>query len=248
MLNAIGTTALALACITTLSLTTGCVCTGSCRPAGPTQETTSMISRDDIETLVVSIEMGVGEVYVDGGAPDTEVLDATFTFNIKEWEPTVEYEVRGDTGYLTISQPDADCHSCLSDVENEWHISLNRNVPTSIEVDTGVAATELNLSGMRVTRLNADHGVGNMLVNATGQRIDDLHILVDGGVGKTKILLPHSVGVRVDCETGIGSVAADNELHEEHGIYVNDAYGETEATIDVTIETGIGSIELDLSS
>jgi hypothetical protein len=59
------------------------------------------------------------------------------------------------------------------------------------------------------------------------------------------VRLPRNVGVRVRIQGGLGKVNAAG-LTRDGGDFVNDAYGETDATLRVDVETGLGNIDLEL--
>ena len=52
------------------------------------------------KTVKVDLSMGAGELTLVGGASD--LLDASFTYNVAEWQPEVQYSVSGQQGTLTI--------------------------------------------------------------------------------------------------------------------------------------------------
>jgi hypothetical protein len=53
------------------------------------------------------------------------------------------------------------------------------------------------------------------------------------------------MGVRVDVTGGLGEIQAE-DLSRDGDAYVNDAYGESEATLNVDIEGGVGQIRLEV--
>jgi hypothetical protein len=63
-------------------------------------------------------------------------------------------------------------------------------------------------------------------------------------VGSATIRLPKDEGVRVVASGGIGAIHADG-LKSRGDAYVNDAYGKTPQTIDLTVHGGVGQINLE---
>jgi predicted membrane protein len=80
-------------------------------------------------------------------------------------------------------------------------------------------------------------------LDLTGPRKTNLEGTIEGGVGQATVRLPKDVGVRVEATGGIGSVDFRG-LKRDGGYYVNDAYGKSPASIDLTIHGGIGQINL----
>ena len=57
------------------------------------------------------------------------------------------------------------------------------------------------------------------------------------------MLLPSQVGVRVNAGTRLGRINADG-LREQGEAFVNDAYGDSDVTLEVDVEGGVGQINL----
>jgi predicted membrane protein len=112
-----------------------------------------------------------------------------------------------------------------------------------MNVQIGAGSSNLRLQGLAVKNLDVQAGVGQLNLDLTGPRKSDLHVDIHGGVGTAVIHLPTDVGVRVHASGGIGSVSPHG-LTREGDDYVNDVFGKTAATIELTIEGGIGSVSL----
>ena len=226
-----------------LPLVAGCVCVGERVELTEVVTETESVALGEAETVDVTLDMSVGKLVLDGGADG--LMDASFSYNVAQWRPRVEYSVVGSRGVLRITQPDAKGKTVPSGAENTWTLALAENVPLSLSLDMGVGQADLKLADIALTDLNVDHGVGALVIDLTGDRTDDLDVDIDGGVGEAILRVPEGVGVRVDGDMGIGSFRARG-LTKRDGVFVNDAYGSTDATIDIRIDAGIGSIEIEV--
>lgn len=203
---------------------------------------TRSIALGEAKAVDVIVDVSVGTLTISGGAE--ELLEATFSYNVAEWRPEVEYNEAGSRGVLRITQPEAKGKNVPNGAKNRWTLALRNDVPVSISLDMGVGQAELELASLTVTELSIDQGVGKLVVDVTGERTADLEVDIDGGIGEAILRIPTGVGVRVDGDMGIGSFRAPG-LTKRGGVYVNDAYGSTEATIDIRIDAGIGSIRIE---
>ena len=79
------------------------------------------------------------------------------------------------------------------------------------------------------------------MVDLTGNYGPDLAANIEGGVGEATVRLPGEVGVRVDAEGGFVEINTDG-LHSEGEAYVNDAFGDSDVTLDVHIRGSVGKI------
>ncbi len=223
------------------------------------------VAREDAKKVRVTIKMGAGELKIDGGAD--ELLEADFTYNVEDWKPEVEYQIKDDEGRLTLRQPDTDKFSARGDVRYEWDLRFDDKTPLDIHVECGAGNTTMDLSTLNVTELdmklgagdaeldlskntslsNLDvtMGAGKLTLDLTGQWESDVEVAVQGGVGDITLLLPEDIGVRVNVTKGIGDI--DNSgLYERDGAYVNKAYDDAAVRLEITIQAGVGQINLEV--
>jgi hypothetical protein len=89
--------------------------------------------------------------------------------------------------------------------------------------------------------------VGDLEINlAAADWTQNLNGSIAGGVGSTTLTLPSDVGVRVEVEQGLGSVNASG-FSQDGDTYTNDAYGQSEISLDLRIESGVGEVTLQLA-
>jgi len=200
------------------------------------------IELGDAESVVIDVDMGIGELVIRSGAKSLAELE--FAYNVAEWRPEVSYEVVGGKGRLFITQPDAKGQSASAGARNEWKLSLTEDVPLEINVDMGVGEATLTLGDLMLTDLEVDHGVGDVTIDLSGSSIGDMTGVIDGGIGSITVVVPSAVGVRIDADTGIGSFNACG-LKKSGNSLVNDAYDETDSTIRLSIDAGIGKITVE---
>jgi hypothetical protein len=212
----------------------------SCERVTETQTETKSIKLGGAESVEVSIQMGAGELNLQGGAAD--LMEGTFRYNVERWAPEVDYSVSGKVGRLTVRQRRR--HGLhFGSTRNTWDIRLDNRVPLDMAVHLGAGESDLDLRDFALKRLQVDMGVGELALDLSGEPKDNLDVKIDGGIGHGTIYLPESTGVRADIEGGIGSINAHGFSKDGH-IYTNDAYGKTPVSINLRIEAGIGSIDL----
>ena len=190
------------------------------------------------ETVRASIEMPTGHLHVSGGA--TKLLDADFNFREYDGEPRVNYSHSGSEGNLSVTQ-EGKPHFRGGD--NNWTLHLNNDLTRELRVEMGAGQGDLSLRGIHLTKLTVEIGAGEINADLTGDWKNNVDVRIEGGVGQATIRLPHDVGVRVHAEGGIGSINVSG-LHSRDGYYVNDAYGTSPVTMNVTVEGGVGEIRL----
>jgi len=209
---------------------------------GPTQTDTQSVELGDVDSVQVDIQMGIGELFITGGA--TNLMDAEFSYNIEDWRPDVDYQRRGNIGELQVSQPGSEINGLPDDdIEYRWEIALKDDIPMNMSVDLGIGESELELAGLALDSLVVDTGVGETTIDLTGNWQDSFDVQINGGVGKTTVYLPENVGLRVEADTGIGSLVVNGLQRDgDRDSYTNAAYGEADVTVMLDISGGIGEI------
>jgi hypothetical protein len=234
---------------------------------GALQEVSETVERQDAQDARVTVEMGIGELNI--GAGSANLMEAEFSYNVDELAPTVTYEVSDGTGILDVRHPDIEGFIGIpdGDVVNRWNLTFSDALPLELDVTLGAGENQLSLAELDVRSLSLEAGAGEGTVNlggtlenldveagvgelqinfAAAERTQSLTGAIQGGVGSTTLMLPADVGVRIDVQQGLGSVNAAG-FNQDGDVYTNDAYGESDVTIDLRVELGVGEVTLQLS-
>jgi len=218
---------------------------GACGPqrveVGELQTETRSVDAEDAGSVRANLRIALGELNVSGGAD--ELIEADFAYNVAAWEPRVTYELGGDTGELNVEQQGLGEGIPDRDVRNEWDLRLSDDIPIDLAVQMGGGVGNLDLDSLTLTGLNLDMGAGATTVDLTGEWESDLSAVVRGGAGEVTLLLPSQTGVRVNAGTRLGRVNAEG-LRKEGEAFVNGAYGDSDATLEVDVSGGVGQINL----
>ena len=214
-----------------------------CTRVGALQRERRTVERGGADSATVTIDMGEGRLQLAGGA--RALLNADFAYNVAAWQPRVEYGVDGGRGSLAVRQG-ASRGPLDPQVRNEWDLRLSDDLPIDLRVELGAGRGDLRLDGLQLAGLDVQTGAGAATVDLAGARVRDLHATIDGGVGEITIRLPRDIGARVEVHKGIGEVRADG-LRGQGAAWVNDAWGKTAATLQLTVEAGVGTVTLELA-
>jgi len=210
---------------------------------GDLQTKSQTVELGDADSVNVEIQMGAGELDVSGGA--SELLEASFTYNVEELNPRATYangrlEVK-DSGVNIGIASLAD----LAEYRSKWDLKLNEDVPMEMRIELGAGPSNLALGVLTLTRLNIEGGAGNVSIDLTGDWQHDLEARIGGGLGGIHLRLPGDVGLRIEVDAGIGAIDASG-LNRDGNTYTNDAYGVSDVTLGIHIVGGVGNIHMDL--
>jgi len=221
------------------------VISGSCgtQAIGEMERESQSIDLENAQSVRAELRMGAGELNVTGGAD--ALMEADFAYNVADWEPEVDYEVSGDTGELKVDQGSSEDIPLGGEARNEWDLRFNDDVPIDLSVQMGAGESDLDLDSLTLTGLDLQMGAGQTTVDLTGSYERDIAATIEGGVGEATVQLPSEIGVRVNAEGGLGQINAEGFQREDDS-YVNDAYGDSDVTLDVDVRGGVGQINLEV--
>jgi len=201
---------------------------------------TQSVELQGAKSVSADIDIPAGSVTVSGGSG--KLLDASFNYDDSEGKPTIDYSVSGSHGDLDITQNDQD-NTHWGGRRDDWNLRMASGVPIDLKLNMGAGEGNLQMSQIDLSRLEIHVGAGDLHLDLTGPRTSDLDATIQGGVGSATIRLPKDVGVRVNASGGLGSINAHG-LQRDGDAYINTAYGKSAATINLTVEGGVGEINL----
>jgi len=230
---------------------------------GPLERESTTVELGNADSVNATIRMSAGELKVEGGSE--ALLNADFAYNVADWKPEVTYGVVDAVGRLDVRHAERDALPVTNKVRNEWDLQLNENVPLDLRIEMGAGKHSLDLEGLTLTELDVKLGAGDMSLtlgdNAGLNRVklnigagdvefdlgstwtQDASISIQGGVGKTTLYLPKDIGIHLSVTQGIGDLDVSG-LTRKGGAWVNEAYDRSENTLEISIQAGIGEIEI----
>jgi N-terminal domain of toast_rack, DUF2154 len=216
---------------------------GGSQQVGKMQRESQSVSLENAQSARAELKMGAGELNITGGAD--QLMEGEFSYNVSEWKPKVSYDVSDQKGEIVVKQGGTEGVHLDADGRNEWDIRLNDEVPTDLVVKMGAGESDLDLDSLALTGLDLQMGAGKTTVDLTGDYVQNFDASIQGGVGEATVMLPSEVGVKAKAEGGLGTINAKG-LKKVGNSYVNDAYGESDVTLNVEVQGGVGEINLEV--
>lgn len=214
------------------------------RVSGPVRHDTRTIERDTSETARINLEMGAGELRVDGGSRD--LAQADFTYNVPGWRPEVHYHTFAGRADLSIRQRrahDLDGAFAPSISKYGWDLRLNDEIPIDFKLHFGAGDAHLNLGSLNLRSVEVEMGVGEIHMDLRGSPKRDYEVRIRGGIGEATVYLPANAGINARAEGGLGGIEVRG-LRRESGHWMNDRWDSDRPQVRVDVEGGIGQINL----
>jgi hypothetical protein len=133
-----------------------------------------------------------------------------------------------------------------SDPAARLELYLAPNVPiTSFTVQAGATDAHLDLSNLRLSRLDLSIGAATAWVRfpeATGTTT--AHI--SGGASTITLEIPQEVAARIQQRGGLNTINIDQSRfpRQTEGLYVSPNYDTAQTKLDITLETGVTTIQV----
>jgi N-terminal domain of toast_rack, DUF2154 len=221
--------------LTAAALTAGC----NAVPAGETKTVNTTLDRGKAEAVAVSLEMNAGELKVDGGSP--KLMDASFRFNVPEWEPKVQYA--DDASRATLSVKQTGPTTTTGKAENTWTVHLSDDVPIDLSATLGAGDATLTIGTMNLQRVDVKQGAGDLSVDLRGEPKRSYDVAVKAGAGDTKVHLPRNVGIVATAIKAIGDLHVDG-LQKRGSTWINPEHENDPVVIHLDVKGGVGDISI----
>ncbi|MEE8390993.1 MAG: hypothetical protein V3S14_09395, partial [Anaerolineae bacterium] len=193
----------------------------------------------------ILVKHGAGRLRVDSGAGPGELLTGTFGGGLDQ-----RVKRAGDTLNVEMRMPPVMFPPFVfpwtwgAGHTLDWSLSLNNEVPITLEFDTGAGKAQLDLTDLRVTDLRVRTGASSTDVTLPANA-GHTQAKINAGAASVSVRVPSGVAARIQAGGGFVSVNVDgNRFPRTGGVYQSPDYETASNKVDLKIETGVGSIHV----
>lgn len=186
----------------------------------------------------LKLSHGAGRFTLGSGAPSGQLLSGTFAGGIKQTA------VRsGDSLDARLEAPSTAFPNLFSGRYGlEWNISLNRDIPLSLKLETGASQSDLNLRDLKVTELKINTGASKTDVTLPANA-GITTVRVELGAASLDMVVPEGVAGRIRAEQGVSSIEIDKaRFPYMNGVYESVDYSSAQNKVDILIQAGAGRV------
>lgn len=198
----------------------------------------------DVQALKVDLNVGVMETNLNALSGGSYAVQGTYKTNSDYLKLDVNYETRGDTGILTISQRgQSERFDLGSNTINTLDLGLTDQVPVDMVVDAGVGEVNLDLTGINLRSLRVKAGVGSVGIILPEK--GNFEVSVDAGVGSVTLTVPESLEARVEYESGLSDLDIPSRFDKKgEDTWETGNYAGAENRVKIAVTAGVGSVNI----
>jgi len=186
----------------------------------------------------VKLDHGAGRLTLRSGAGSAEIINGSFGNGLS-------YKSRMDGARLEVKlRTSQQVWAWWPGESLDWDIRLNRDIPLVLKIDSGASASILDLSDLKVTDLDINTGASSTELTLPANA-GNTHVDIDTGASSLKVSIPSGVAASIRVKTGIASVKVNPRFPRlDGGLYQSTDFSTAANRIDMTIDAGVGSIEV----
>jgi len=125
-----------------------------------------------------------------------------------------------------------------------WDISINRNIPLKIKMETGASDNHLDFKDAKLEELHLETGASSTEIilpeNCALTRVN-----VESGASAIKIHIPEKVAARIKVSGLIGKTINKDRFPQKGDCYQSLDYEKARNRAEINVESGVGSVEID---
>jgi len=126
----------------------------------------------------------------------------------------------------------------------DWSFGLTREIPLSLEFETGANESRLNLRDLRVTELRLKTGASSTTIDLPANA-GLTRTFIESGAASVNVSVPEGVAARIRAQGGLSSIQVDTNRFPQMGnIYQSPDYDAAANKIEMEIQMGVGSVKV----
>lgn len=202
------------------------------------------VPRENAEEAKIVIDPAFAYLQVDGAdSASRSLLQGTISaIQGERIEQTIERSTRTVEATIRTTGVVVMPFLRFSGDQGRWQMTLDPETEFDLVVDVGAGKAELLLSDLNIDQLVVETGIGQTIVHLPER--GSYKAEVKGGIGHILVYLPDDLGVKLIPDVGIGALDLPNSFRRQGDGYVSPNFEQAEATIELQVDLGIGSIEI----
>jgi hypothetical protein len=201
--------------------------------AGGLEHVQERVDAEGADRLDVVMEFGAGELTIRG-RDMSEAAVVEIDFNPKRIDYMIDYRLRGSTGQLELESIFRNRKSIDTD-DNIWDVTFSRRYPMSLDIEIGASEAELDLTGIPIEEMSLEIGAAaGTIVFDELNPVRMVSMDIEAGAASLECI-------------GLGNANCEEFSFEGGaGSFELDFRGDFEGEMQISIEIGLGSVDIKL--
>jgi hypothetical protein len=197
------------------------------------------VSLDGAARAHLRLKHGAGRIHLAAGSLGGDLVTGDFSGGVE-----VERQLKGDLLDVKLRVPSQDFPFFFEPHGLEWNLTVNREVPLTMKINTGASEASLDLSELRVSDVVLKTGASSITMTLPANA-GFTRLAVESGAASLNLRIPAGVAARIRTRTGLGSVSVDAARFPRQGDYYQSPDYDTAANkADIDIESGVASVDV----
>lgn len=193
----------------------------------------------------VTVGHGAGRLLIDPGSAPDKLLAGSCSGGVD-----VKKHRYGDKLHVELRLKDRDPFRMVAPWISgrkaglDWNLNLNPAVPIALHLETGACESTLRLTDMTIRDLSIRTGASSTTVDLPARALRT-RVLVESGAASVKLRVPEHVAASIRIHAGLSGVLVDTSRFPTTGDgYRSPDYEAAENSVEISVESGVGSIEV----
>jgi len=128
--------------------------------------------------------------------------------------------------------------------DTRWEVSFTKNIPLTIDVESAVSYTKLDLSELEVTELRMDVDVGNYTVKMPSS-VGATYASIKADVANLEVTIPDGVAAKLKADIDLGFLEVDQSRFPRKGDYcMSRDFESAENRVELEIDCDIARVQV----
>lgn len=194
---------------------------------------------DDVTEADIDIKAGAGNININSSS-QKQIVTAQLDSSLSSVGQTNSLSNNIQLIGLTMrSNKDLS----FNNINNNWDISLTRELPISVALDTGASNVNIDLSKVKLNDLSIKSGASSLNVKL-GDLTDNVLVNTDAGASSIKLMLPKNSGVNLKIDGGLNSKQLADLTEVGDNNYQSPGYDTAPKRINITSKVGVSSLTI----
>jgi hypothetical protein len=198
------------------------------------------IPMEEAKNARVRVRHAAGRLEVSAGAGMGVLAEGDFTGGLE-----YDSKLQGDTLEVKMSPPEQIFPFAWSPGTTlDWTFGLTRDIPLSLDYETGASESRLNLRELRLTELRLKTGASSTSIDLPANA-GYTRVSVESGAASVNINVPEGVAARIQTKGGLSTIQVDSQrFPQTGGVYQSADYETAANKVEMDIQMGVGSVTI----